>query len=227
MATAAIPFILSGLSALSGFFSGKPKQTTSTTDQSGNTSSNSYQTGGSTSTTTPNLSPEQLQLLQSLIGRQTQLANQDQDLSGYKAGGMQQINQGADAQSKIVQNILASRGLSYSPTAATSLAGVQSNRIQQQNQFANGIPLLQRQLKTEDIGKLLDIFKSIPYGSTTTGSNTESSNSSGYTSGSSKTVGTSPDQSLAGLFSGLGQGVASTYGYNSQMAALAKALGVH
>ena len=141
MAAAAIPFILSGLSALSGYLSGKNKQTQST-DSSIN----------ETNTTTPNYDPLALSgrntVLQTYMDR---LKNPTGFMTGYTGQGMRKINQGADVRRSSLENILAARGLSASPVSASLLDRGEGDRISQLTDFYSQIPLLQRQLQDADL----------------------------------------------------------------------------
>lgn len=166
MAAAALPFITTGLSALSGLFGGKPKPITTDTNSS------------STSTSTPNIGQNQ----QSLIDQFTQdIAKQMQgtDLTGYTGQGLQQINSAANVGDKMSQNILAARGLSNSPYAAFLTNQNNNNRLNQSSQFLNQIPLLQQQLRQQAIQQAISGSQAIPFGSTVAGSSTQHSVQSG------------------------------------------------
>lgn len=160
-----IPLIGTGISAAAGFFGGgDKKQDTSSTQQS-----------NSSSTSTPNLSPQQQSLINQIIKGASDQYNQSQDLSGFTAGGLQNINNNSNIQSKTVSNLLASRGLSYSPAAVTALSNPESNKLSQSSSFLNSIPLLQRQMKEDSLTTLMKSFGLLP----TSVTNTSSSSSSG------------------------------------------------
>jgi hypothetical protein len=193
MATFAIPLALAGLSGLAGFFGGKPKTTTTTQDM------NQSQTGSYNQFQTPELSAEQQQLvntfLPALVNR---YRSGPADLSGYAAGGLRDINTASDLKTKSIQNMLAARGLSYSPAAMTPFAGQETSRVGQQSSFLSQIPLLQRQMQGEDIQNLVKGFSSLPTGYRAGG--TSQQNVTGHATGTS----TSPNQQWSGLLGGLG-----------------------
>jgi len=152
MASFAIPLALAGLSGLAGFFGGKPKVTNQTQD----TTSDQSQTGSYSQYQTPELSAEQHSLLQTLLpGLISRYKSGPQDLTSYAAGGLRDINTGSDLKMKGIQNMLAARGLSYSPAAMVPQMGEESSRVGQQANFLSGIPLMQRQMQGEDLQNLL------------------------------------------------------------------------
>lgn len=166
MAAAAIPLIISGISALSGLFGGRKKETTQTTDQ----------------TTTPQFSQQQNALMQALYGMFMGRTNDTEDwMSSYKSAGMEGINTAAAARSRAIQNILRSRGLSRSPAAASATGSDETFRIGQQSQFLNTLPQVQDQLQRQRLTDLLSYFSAIPTASRTqgTGTTTQPSNMSG------------------------------------------------
>jgi hypothetical protein len=132
--------------------------------------SNLATTEDSTSSVTPTLSPETQALLTQLVGRYNALSAPS--LTGYGAGQTANINAGADAQSKAVENILASRGLSTSPAAATAQAGIQQNRLNQITGMQQQLPILQNQLNLANLAGATSFFSTIPKGAVTTGSRT-------------------------------------------------------
>lgn len=154
MATAALPFLTTGISALAGLFGAKPKpQVTDTTTHS---SSN------------PNIGANQQGIIDDFtsgIHKQIQGA----DLTGYTGQGIQQINRTAGVGDKMSANILAARGLSNSPYAAFMANQNNNNRLNQTSQFLNGIPLLQQQMRQEAIRTAIAGSQAIPFGQTTDG----------------------------------------------------------
>ena len=194
-------FVLPILSGLAGLFGGgqqKQTQQTQNTTQSGTQS----QTGQSTATTTPNLSPLQQALIGMFTGGAADLYQQSQNLSPYTQQGLQTIGSQGNANRQTISNILASRGLSYSPAAATPLTMNAYNIGNQQSQFLAGIPLLQRQLQQQSLDELMKSFGVIPTGQTNTGS-TSGTTTSNMTSNMTGT-GTQSGNPMAGLFGGIG-----------------------
>lgn len=187
MASLAIPAVLAGVSGLAGLFGSKAQTTTSDG------------TNNSTSNTQYNFDPNQMRALNSLQqGYQNQL--QGADLSGYQTSGLKQINQTGNAAQTAIQNMLAQRGLSYSPAAATALTQQRIGQSGQQSDFLNSIPLLQYQMKTQALQNAGQFFNSQKIGSTQTTNQT----SHVTQKGSGNPVG--------GLFAGIGSGIASTLG---------------
>jgi hypothetical protein len=219
MASIALPLLglLSG--GLSGLFGGKSQKATQSTDST-TTGSNAYN-----SNTSPVLSDFQEGLAKlfttGLIDRYKQ---GPADLSGYAAGGLQDINRGADLKKQIVSNTLAQRGLSYSPAAATALAQPESERVGQGVDFMSQIPLLQRSLQQQDLQGLIQGFGALPTGQVSSGNTDTSSTTNGTTTS------TGPSNMLGGLISGAASGGFAGYGaaqqgqFNNSLAAKLAAL---
>lgn len=185
MASLAMPLLTTGISALAGLFGGKPKPLV--TDTSGTTHSSS----------TPNIGANQQGIIDDFtsgIHKQMQGA----DLTGYTGQGLQQINQTAGVGDKMSQNILAARGLSNSPYAATLANQNNNNRLNQSSQFLNQIPLLQQQLRQQAIQTAISGSQAIPFGQTNDGNTT---------SHSTQTGGPNAGSPVAGALSGLGAGL--------------------
>ncbi len=205
--------LVSGLiGGLAGLFGGgKQQQVNSNFNQNQSQSGTQYQSQSGTQfgTTTPNLSPIQQQLLKLFSGGATNLFNQTQDLNGYKASGIQNINQSSDAADTALRNVLSQRGLTYSPAQATAETGIQTNRLNQQNQFLNSIPLLQTQLKQNALSGLFQAFGVQPTAISQTGGGT--STGTGSFTGQSNSQGSGQNMQwgnpMGGLFSGIGAGL--------------------
>lgn len=184
-AFAFLPFIGPIISGLAGLFGGKKSSNTATSQVD------------ETTTNTPILSGQQQQLsdvfLKGLIDR----FNQTQDLSGYSAGGLQTINEASSARQKIINNLLASRGLSFSPAATTANLMGENARLGESVNFLNQIPLLQRQLQGDALGDLMKGFSILPTATTSTRKGT--------------TTGTQPSSATGGLLSGIGAGLYAPY----------------
>ncbi len=184
MAGFALPLVGAGISALTGLFGNKKPQTSTT---------------NSTTTNTPLLDPQQ-EFLKNLIGNEAvnNFRNGPGDLSGYEAGGLQQINQGADLKSKTAANILASRGLSFSPSSVQNLINPEADRLQQSSQFLSQIPLLKRQFQQQNLQQLMQSFGIMPTATTSTTKGTVTGN---------------PANPIAGTLSGAGQGIFAALPY--------------
>ncbi len=126
--------------------------------------------GTSTSTSTPNLSPQTQALIDSLTKKYQNLTTPS--LTGYEAQQTQGINRNADLQQQAIQQMMASRGLSSSPVSGTAAAGVDAQRFGAINNMQAGIPLLQNQLNRENLNSAAQFMGMIPHGTTTTGATT-------------------------------------------------------
>ena len=188
----AAPLIGAGISALAGLFGGKKQQEVKT---SSDTTNNFNQT----STSTPNLNPFQQQLAKMFTEGAMDQYRQSVNLSPYASQGLQQIQGQAGANAKIIGNVLAQRGLSFSPAAVTSMLGNTLNAGNQANQFLAGIPLLSRQLQDNSLGNLIRAFGAMPVGMTQTGSGSSTSHMEG--------VNTQSGNPTAGFLGGLGAGL--------------------
>lgn len=204
MAALAIPLITAGISGLAGLFGKKQSNTSNTTYNSTNNSTNQ-------SSTAPSLTGQQQGLIDQLLSQYTSRLNQGADMSGYAAGGLQNINKTSNIAKKMSDNMIASRGLSNSPYAGfQDVAGSQA-RAGEQSQFLNQIPLLQRSMQGEDLSNLMNLFKAIP-----TAYNSQGSSNSN-TSGTQNTTSTgSGGGGIGGLLGGLGAGLAGPNGDSGQ-----------
>lgn len=146
---------------------------------------------------TPTMSPQAQDFMTKLMGRFTE-ASKPVDITGIRQQGLRDINTSAGAQRQAVENIMASRGLGTSPISATSAANVENQRIGDINRFESGMPLLQSQLNTNNLGAAANFFASIPKGQTSTSGGTTSQvgQSSGFdsTSRAASTTGTQTGQ---------------------------------
>jgi hypothetical protein len=178
-----LPFIGPAISALAGLFGGRKQKQEAFNEQD------------SSQVTSPELSYNQRVLSDAMTRALIDRLYKDIDLSGYTSGGLQTINQASDARNKIISNILAARGLSFSPAAATQQTLAENARLADASSFLNTIPLLSRQLQTENIENLMRGFNILPTAT--------------RTSGSTSQRGTQliPGNMLGGAFSGAAQGL--------------------
>lgn len=214
MAAAAFPLVISGISALQGLLGGRKKTAT----QNQNSVTNSSQTQNVDLYNNPILSDEAASGYGAGINALINQLQRGTDLTGYKAAGLRTLNKQAEMKQKLLQRTLAQRGLSYSPAGAAIEARNADANAGEQFDFLNSIPMLQRQLQSEDATRLVQAASAMPVGNRQTGTTTSTGTSTTNSTGTA----TQPGDMLGGLFSGLGQGIASTYGYNWQMAELAK-----
>lgn len=200
-----IPAILGGIGAAAGIFGQKPQK--QATEQ---TTNQSQQSNASTSgSSQPLYDDQQLairnQIFQTLLSR----LNQDPSLSGYTSTGLQNINRAGDLRRQALENVLAQRGLSSSPTAARAIANTESNRISDAVNFQNQIPLLADSLNRQRVGDLSSFFTSLPVGQQTQGQSNQSSSGTAHTVGNGALSGGSP---IAGGLLGAGSILAGLYG---------------
>lgn len=198
--SAALPWIVSGISALGGLF-GNRKNTQQQTQQNQSTGLQ-Y---GSTNVT-PTYDPANNILRDKVIGGYEDLLNEDPDLSGYSTQGFQNIQQASDARSRSLQNILASRGINNAPASLFARIQNESGRLSDAASFYNQLPLLRRQLREETLGRAGQFQASIPTGTSSNFSTTSSGESSG--TGTS----TDPGNLLGGGLGGLGSALAFLLG---------------
>lgn len=195
--------ILAGVSGLAGLFGGGKQQQQATKQTTTGTNTTS---GSTSSSTNPNLSPIQQQLANLFSSGAMNQYNQGTDLTGYKQGGLQTINNNSDITNKALGNILASRGQSFSPAASNAQVSSRINQGNQQTQFLQSLPLLQRSLQQQNLSGLLGAFGALPTGNSSTGTTDQTQNINSTTTGNGSISG----NPLAGLFGGVGAGLAAT-----------------
>lgn len=121
-----------------------------------------------TSTMTPTLAPEYKTLSDLLRSRAEDRLRSSVDLSGYTAGGVENINNAFGGIQQSIANNLTARGLASSPVAGAVGANVDIARGGNIAQFLNTIPQLQRQYQLEDMQAALPILN-LGRGTTTVG----------------------------------------------------------
>jgi len=196
------PLAISGISALAGLLGNRKKTATQESTTSGTSTQNVDLYNN------PILSDEASSGYGAAINALLNRLNTGSDVSGYRASGLRELNRSGEMQKKLLSRTLAQRGLSYSPAGAAISSRMDDTQQGRILDFENSIPLLQRQLQQEDIMSLIQGASAMPVGNRQTGTTTVTNNS--------RTTGTAtqPGDMLGGLFSGLGQGIASTYGRN-------------
>lgn len=210
------PLAIAGISAFGNFLANRKK----TTEQTQDTTNRSTGTVNTTanindmSTTRPDMNPETLTYLNNIRDRYTALLDQDPNLAGYEASGISNINRAGDLRSRAIQNVLAARGLSYSPMAGGAMAGAESSRVSDTVNFQNQIPLLRDKLMRERLAEAGQFFSRIPMGQTVTntGQRTGTETRDLATTGNMKGTNFDPGNPMAGLFGGLGSSLAYLYG---------------
>lgn len=195
-------FILPLISGLAGGLGGLTQQTN---HGSYNGTQTQSQSGTQTQSTSPNINPLQQMLAQLFSKGSANLYNQSTNLNPYTQQGLEQIGATGSNNANAMANAMASRGLSYSPAAATAMNMNRINTGNQQNQFMSQIPLLQRQLQGNALTQMMQAYQTQPYGVTGTGS----SNMTGTTTSSGTQTGNISGNPWAGGIAGLGAGLAA------------------
>lgn len=209
--TAAIPLITSGISFLGGLLGNKKKTTTQQTSQTSNQSSN--QTSSGSSTAMPVYDPLSGSLKDQLLGQYLQRIqpwNTNALADNYTTGAIQRINSGASTANRLAQQMLASRGLGYSPAAATLENYNQNNRVAQVIQQQNQRPLLADQFAQDRLSQAGQFLASLPTGQTSTSESSTNGTTSGTTTGTGSS--TDPGNPLGGGFASLATVLAGLYG---------------
>jgi hypothetical protein len=180
-----------------------------------------------TSTTGPNLTPGYQSFINQVLGKYSGMMGQAPiTQEQYTTPLIQGINQNADIQTKSANNIMAARGLSTSPVAATTEANIDAQRMRGINQTLVGAPMAVQQMNTQAMAPMANIMSMLPglSGTTTqqTGTGTISENNvtdtnttnRGQTTGSTNQTGnvTNTAGGLGDAFGGLGAILAYLYG---------------
>jgi hypothetical protein len=123
----------------------------------------------SKSSTTPTAAPEYQTLQSMLVNRiQDRLQNPSSLPSGYETGQIKGINNTYDLIGQSQANNLTARGLGTSPVAGAVDARRDQSRAGQIATMQASLPLLERQLQTQDLGLAQNILSG-GTGQTTTG----------------------------------------------------------
>lgn len=208
--------IPAAIGGIAGLFGGAKQQETKTSgtitnNSSGSSTLNNNQSTTGTNQVTHQLSPFQQQLAQLFTKGTADQYNKATDLSGYTQSGLEGINKGSDLANQTIKNTLAARGLSWSNAAGNADVMQQQNRIGQQEQFLQGIPLLQRQLQSQALGQVIQGFSALPTDTSTTATGTTTGSQTGTTQQNStqNQQGTNlvSGNPAAGLASGIGAGL--------------------
>lgn len=184
MAAFALPLLSAGISGLAGLFGSKPQTTTTTGTQNTNN--------------TVNLTGQQQALQDNLVNQYTNSLANPANMDGYKAQGLENINNTANANQTAIKNMLAQRGLGFSPAAASSLTANRLNQGAQQSSLLNNIPLMQYQMHQQDLQNASQFSNGMRVGSSTNTTSKQTQTGSGNMTG--------------GLFAGVGSGIAGTLG---------------
>lgn len=114
----------------------------------------------STQSASPTYDPQSQKLRDLVYGQVTQRLNTPVDMAGYGASGVSGINKTFGLAKQTSDNNLSARGLATSPVAANVDATRETGRATAVSNFRNSLPLLQRQLQTEDLTQASNLFAS-------------------------------------------------------------------
>lgn len=217
-----LPLLLGGVSALAGGLSNKPKTTTQKSSTTGNTTQdvNTNFNQSQDSSTAPVYDPQQLAMRNFLIQQFQNRLNPNtinNQVGSYIGQGVNNINQSANTNQQALSNVLASRGLSFSGSAGTALAGQESKRIGDVIGLRNQEPLLRDQLQRQNLTDFSTYMSSLPVGSHTTGTSSGTGYSQTLGSNHSETEGQNydPGNPLGGALSAGASTLAYLYGKGS------------
>lgn len=169
--------------------------TTNSSTTNSNSTSNNSGSQSSSGITTPILDGETLDFRNQLMNRYMQ-SLAPSDWSGFRLGGIQNINNNANIADQATQNILQSRGLNFSPVAGTQLSQNQNNRLNQIGQFENDLPLKAMAFDQQRLNDAGGFFSRIPTGT----ANISEANLEAHSNAESqsKTEGTSTTKNSSG-----------------------------
>ena len=209
MASAALgPWGIAGATAagfLGNLLGGKKKEDTSGTSTVNQTSGSNtlldqliknltQSQTQATSTTGPNLSPGYQGFINQVLGKYSSMMGQAPiTQEQYATPLIQGINQNANIASKSANNIMAARGLSTSPVAATTEVNNDARRMSSINQTLAGAPMATAQLNQQTMAPMANIMSMLPSlsGTTTQQTGTGSVNELGSTNTNTDTRGQS------------------------------------
>ncbi len=216
MASWAVPLAISGLGALGGLISNKPKEvkTNQTTNTDSDTQTAFQNTGFQSGSSTPTYDPYSEELKRALIQKHLASLDEDPNLTGYGLSGVRDINNLAGLRTQSLQNALASRGMGQNPYAPLIS---ESARVSDVANFRNQIPLLARQLRNTALTNAGGFFSNLKPGQEYTGFNQGYGGTSGEQHGASHTEGTNvqPGNEAGGGISSLATILAGLYGNNA------------
>lgn len=206
-----IPALIAGASALAGALSNKEKNT----QQTGSSTTNQSQTstGAANYSTSPTYDPLQLQMRDFLLKQfydRAQGGGINDVVNATINGGVNQINRAGNSNEMAVRNMLASRGLSYSPAAAQPLAQVNSDRLAQITQLRNTAPILQDQLQSGRLSDFATFLRGLPTGQTGVSNTASSMEGSSHTDSAGNVI--QPGNMLGGGISMGAEALARLYG---------------
>lgn len=170
--------------------------------------------GSQTTSSSPTLDPAFSGLQGQVLQMVQQRLAQPLDTSGYTANGVSTINKTYDAAGKNLTASLTARGLNASPVAGAGLATLQSARGGDVANFQNSVPLLSRQLQSQDLSQATGIL-GLGRGSTSTGTVSSGGGAAGAATNLAQYLGY---LTAKGAFKGGGAGLYPTGGNGTNYA---------
>lgn len=204
-----------GLSALGGWLGNRKATTEQAQQNNARTQGRSYTNTTNLSSSDPRLSGLSSSLLDQIAGRYTDNLAKDPDLKGYEAGQISNVNQNAAIKQQLIEEQLASRGITGA-AVGTAVNNADASRFSDITKIRQQTPILAQQMLNDKIAIGTNLFNSIPYGTesanygevdTTTDNRTES-----FGTGTN----TDPGNQLGGLTQSLGDMLAYLYGSGGQ-----------
>lgn len=196
-----IPALIAGASALSGLLANRKKQQTQTSE------ANFDRTESFDSSEVPLLDEETYGLRNSLISSVlNRLRSSPEFVSSVLANNIKNVNAETALNRQLLNNVMSSRGLSFSPAAANAIARNESSRLGKITNVLNQGPLLEEQALQDRILQALNVFGAIPKGRKVSGTSTSKGKQT-----STGTV-TQPGNMLGGMFGNLTTALAGLYG---------------
>lgn len=206
-----VPALIAGLGALGGLF-GNRSQTQRTTQNTQFNNQSNQQTGyAGAASSNPLLNPAAQGLLNPIAANYLNLLGQDQDLSGYKAGALGDINQTSNIRKQALENNLAQRGVTGS-AAASALNQNENSRFSDITKLNQQLPLLQLQLMLQKLQGAGGFFSQIPTGIYNEQYGSGFGNTQNQGTQNMQGTGVQPGNQAGGLFGSLGSILAGLYG---------------
>lgn len=206
MAAAAIPYAITGLSALAGLLSGRKK--TQETKSTTNTHQDFFNTGSSVSTPTYDSIGEALKSRLAQVYMNQLNADPGELADSMITQKLQGLNAGSAIARKVAASTMGARGLSYSPAAAKVVSDIDTQRIGKGVDLINSRDQLMEELINQRLASASNFFRSLPYGQ-----NTQTA-STGSQSGTQESQGTAttPGDPWGSMFGSLTSTLAGLYG---------------
>lgn len=206
-----IPAAMMGISALSGLFGNKGQTQKSTQNTQTNNQSSFANANSTQSSSAPIIDPRSQSLLSGIQDKYMGLMNNDPNMSGYTAAGIQGINRNSDLQRQNTMENMAQRGQT-GPMVGSALNANDAQRFQQVNQFQQSVPLMARQLQQDTLDRAMGVFKGTPQGQYNEGFNTNEGWGQDFGNSASQGTNTLPGNKAGGMLGNLGNMMAFLYG---------------